>query len=339
MSGRREIEDDKVLVTELGRLVHIVKANEQQRKIITRLSRKQRQAAKKSGVAEVVKTTKTPSGEEPQRARRKRRSVHGGSIRLTFSPAILAGVRQMSTTAKASAAELRSKLSQKRCETSVGVAQAYIASAVSQAVEAGLASDDGKPVSEEGALYLSEQFAIAKNILRPAPVGSRLAQLLGHQQTVPPTKSILDWTMDHVAKERQLLRCPAYVERNEDGDVVTSVTVVEPPMLSPEEESAELAAQCSFHIGEQVLEGSEDVAPLKCIVKLKGPSKKVTTILRTQKSAAGFKLNLVNLLKKEASSLLSKDPVAPPATASGAHSPKKEDTTKKSTSTTKKAKK
>lgn len=317
--GRRDVEDDKTLVTELGRLLHVVKTNEKQRKVIVRNKHKQKTAS-------VDATQAAPKTAGDKRRRSRRAGQNAGSIWITLTPSFAAVTRQDTGNKKLSAAEYRAVLSAKKSEAAIAAARDYIASAMSQAEEAGLA-ERGVPTSIEGANYLAEQFAHAKNLARVAPVGHHLAQLVvstsGQSTAVSPLpmsgssfQSSLSAAMDHVLRERTLLQCAAAVVRDEDGTVLETAPVVEPPTLSVEDDARALAVQQRFLIGDAT-EADGDVLPTKCIVKLKGVSKKVTSILRTQKAASNFKQNFTQLLKKEVSSLLARDAASLTSPAAG----------------------
>lgn len=350
-SGRRELEDEKSIITELGKLLHIAKANEKQRRII-------KKSEKRVAAAEVPNEKKVA-------ARKKRSNKNGGSIWLTFSGAFRGVPSAGDEADQEQRSSRRAELSKKKRVAAVASAEAFIASAISQAEEAGLAVD-GAPTGQEGADYLREQYLTAADMVkRCQPVGLHMSTLVASVCPVATGQVValtgqrraaeLDWAMDTITKERTLFTPPVFVSAE---GVSTATDEQEVPTVLDEaqclaEQQHLRIVEPTEHIDNSQLaaEGgvTEDVIPTKCIVKLKGAAKKVTTILSNLKGVSNFKLNLSQLLKKDVLPLLAKgsgDDSAPHTAgtankqkASGNASPSKQSPATSSKSTGKKGKK
>lgn len=322
-SGRREmLEDEKTVVAEIARLIHVVKTNEKQRKVIQRASKK----SSSSTASRVAPSAKT---ESKRKTSKKRVSANSGSVWIQFT----AGLQKPLPTGDDAAtnAAFRLQCSQKKREAALVAAVAYYESALGQAREAGMASSRGIPVTAEGAQYLHEQYLVAKSMLNVGAVGLRRARcvtlLTGHEDVVShQAESISDasyracfeWASQQVVKERSLLKAPQpFVSEDEEADAPSSSHNAGEE-LSVEEEARQIAHEFRFVI-------ADDEALQKashCIVKVKGPAgKKTTSAVTTQKLANSMKTNLAQMLRKEMTPLLKKSADPAPQGGAAASSP------------------
>lgn len=327
------MDDEKVVISEVARMVHVVKTNEKQRRVIRR--------AAKRGAKSSTGSVKANDGAAKRAVNRKRRSNNSGSIWIRFSP----GLQQEIPTGEVAEknASWRMRCSQKKREGALAAAVAYYESALTQAREAGMAGAEGQPLSEDGAQYLREQYAVAKAMLTISPVGTHRAHCV---RTMTGTvdavvhmpeasndaayRACLDWAMQQVVKERMALRTPAaFVLPSCDGEdesTGNASSSMDEHSLPVEEEARQLVHDIRFHVVCQREDGNENAS--QCIVKVKGPAgKKVTSVVATQKLANAFKVNFTQMIRKEMTPLLQKSAAdvhhAPHSITGGASSPSK----------------
>jgi hypothetical protein len=306
-SGRRElIEDDKLVVNEIARLIHVVKTNEKQRKVIQRAKR-----AAQSDATNVAKT------QQHKKVNKKRASANSGSIWIQFTP----GLQRPATSSAddASNAVVRMKRSQAKREAALTTAVAYYESALAQARDAGMAASNGQPVSAEGAQYLKEQIAVAKGMLNIGAVGlqrARTVSILAGSDDAASAVSYLpeatsdasyqecfEWATQQIVKERIALKAPRpFVGDDEESGAASSSADVDEVVLPVEDEARQLAHAYRFTVTDE-----EASKASHCIVKVKGPyGKKTTSAVTSVKAANSLKTNLTQMLRKELTPLLKK---------------------------------
>lgn len=310
VSGRREVDEEKVFTTQLSKALHVTKANIAQKKIIRKAdkTRAEKEAAAGSAAPAAVATSLS------RRAAKKR--ARGGSIWIT-----LKGAFASSTTDAAEAnrrSEYRSRLTQKRRSRDESRASDYIESAFSQAKEAGLLDTSGVAQSDEAVAYLEEQYEVAANMLKRPAVGSYVASMIGAVCPTPVTSTAAaaagrarTWAEESALKERTLLQRRYTVGPGVESAPPAAATAAEPV----EETAKQLLQETCFVLREPVeqvpphvppVDGAvtEDVVPTKCIIKLRSSAGKSTCLLSNQKSVAAFRQNLSLFLKKEVSGFL-----------------------------------
>lgn len=301
-TGRRINEDDKVLVSEVGRMIHVIKTNEKQRKVIRRAKRNAETGAKDAAKRDVSAATG---------GSKKKRNGNSGSLWITFSPSYRDAA--ISTEREETLGQWRLLSSQKKREKALQTAVAYYASALGQAKEASLASEQGAPLSAEGSAYLQEQYAIAKEMLSTVPVGTLRVQrltavgpetgsaLVAGSLTDEVGRNCLAWAKAQIAEERRLLQAPPLFASDDESAGPSPATAAS---SSIEEDAIALVQSMYFTVA------SDSNSASLCVVKVKGPArKKVTTIVSSQRTANNLKTNLTQLLRKEASQLLQKPAV------------------------------
>ncbi|CUG89732.1 Hypothetical protein, putative [Bodo saltans] len=316
-SGRRElIEDDKAVVNEIARLIHVVKTNEKQRKVIHRAAKKGADNVPSKGQG---KSEKSSKAQLRKKVNKKRASANSGSIWIQFTPCLQQPIATGDDATKNAA--FRLKRSQEKREAALTSAVAYYESALAQAREAGMAASNGQPMSSEGAQYLKEQFSVAKAMLNVGAVGLHRARtvstlsggsddaaaFLSHLPEAISDSSYrecYEWAAQQITKERVAIKAPRpfVAEDEENGTVSSSADVVEEEELSVEEEARQLAHAYRFIVTDE-----EANQASRCIVKVKGPyGKKTTSAVTSQKVANSLKTNLSQMLRKEMTPLLKK---------------------------------
>jgi hypothetical protein len=286
-SGRRCPEDERALLAELGRYIHLARTDIRQQKIIRKAAAAVTHADPQPPVAE-----EAPKGETPRR--RVRKSSAASSIWMTFK----ASVARMLPKSHAKAvkeAEFRRARSVTVRATAVANAEAYFASALTQAKDAGLEED----ATEE---YLAEQQAAAAKLLRRVPLGSHITDLA--QASAMSHRLVTEQVPDNAEQRKQLAECIVR-ERVLLGDVADEA------LADPLEEAdvfLHKAATRVVHDEKKLVHDSGvlvDVVPTQCIIRIKNSGRrKQTAFLCSQKAAASFKTSFAALLKKDVAPLL-----------------------------------
>jgi hypothetical protein len=303
-SGFRPLEDERAIVTELARMVHVAKAHKRQRKVIV---------AAKEGEQGVRATTDDAVTQGAAMRRRRRSPKQSGSVWITFKGAFSAkSLYESSPGGQERIAHFRAELTNKKQEKALTVAEEYLKSARQQAAEAGLIESEGP--TPEGLEYLREQAAAAAQMTEVPPVGARLTQLVststpqGHPivHAVPPQKLDplqRDRLVLDVVRERQL--------RYAFSEVPSDLPNVEEAAWLRQERNS-FVTQLPLEPVPQAMDGgvSEDVYPARCIVRIKAgaPKAKKTTILSNKKSVASFLASMQQFLRKDVSGLMRRAP-------------------------------
>ncbi|EKF32236.1 hypothetical protein MOQ_003917 [Trypanosoma cruzi marinkellei] len=191
--GMRVLEDEKILLAELGKLFHVTRANARERRNTHRVEGRRRKASLPTAqMTTMAKTTGTKKRKDSREGRppkpgskRSRKSrTRGGSVWVVLK----GGFAHVPTSEKTSTIThktiFRGRLSERRRVQALEEAERYIQTAWQQAQEAGLLLDDGSgPNGDEGLHYLCEQYEVAAGMLRREPVGGFLKQIV--DQTIP----------------------------------------------------------------------------------------------------------------------------------------------------------
>lgn len=286
--GMRKLAEEKVLLAELAKMFHVAKAHHKEQQNTDKV-------AKKASGSTAAKDARRGS---------QRCSRQGGSIWMVlkggFDPR---AVPLASNTAVVEArAEQRAALSEKRRAAALKEAEAYIESAWQRARESDLVSSENVP-TEEGDAYLAEQYATASQMLALVPAGSFLHQLVESHSRGADTlsssggqkKTLPDGALSRVEWEDLCTREVAILYRYR-----TSAT----PSISAEDyfkEQQQAREQRYYFItAEPTEKAGADVAPTKCVVRLRDSQRnKHTSILSTAKAVNYFKSNLGQVLRKE----------------------------------------
>ena len=291
-SGRREIEDERVLLAELGRYVHLARADVKQQKIV----RKAKSSA--SAVHADPQPSANSSDAPPARqGRRKRKSNAASSIWLTFKGAVSRMVpRTAPKVAKQQA--FRRAQSVKRRVGAVTAAEQYFESALTQAKDAAL--------DEEATdAYLHEQQHVAKGMLRKAPLGSHVADMAYSSGVQHNPISVRTGLSDSAAQRTAVASCIVR-ERVLVGDACDDAAQTDP--LEEADVFLNQAAMILSHTEKKLVHDGgvlHDIVPAQCIIRIKNSGRrKQTAVISNQKAASLFKTNLGLLLRKEIAPLL-----------------------------------
>ncbi|RNF21736.1 hypothetical protein TcG_03054 [Trypanosoma cruzi] len=268
--GMRVLEDEKVLLAELGKLFHMARANAREQRNTHRAEGRRRKATVTTTTPTTTRRTKTTTGAKkdlkegrPPRTgskRSRKTSTRGGSVWVVLKGGFAHVPTSEKTNTIAHNTVFRGRLSERRRVQALEEAERYIQTAWQQAQEAGLLLDDGSgPNGDEGLQYLCEQYEVAAGMLRREPVGAFLKQIV--DQTIPssapmsltapaPTFS----SVDNAATSTQL-------SRDEWAGVIARENVILKrfaPRASKEEEEKE---EAEGH-GESVLHEADQVPSL-----------------------------------------------------------------------------
>lgn len=294
----RKPAEEKALLTEFGKLFHLAKAQHKEQKQQPQAP----QNAKKDRRGGAAADTRRGS---------QRRSRHGASIWMVlkggFGPHAVPTAAQASTVADRRAQ--RATLSEHRRLAALKAAEAYIESAWQQARESDLVNSDSTP-TEEGDAYLAEQYATASQMLCPAPAGGFLHQLVETHSAAPSATAAAEVDAAEAAPPAPLFK----LSRAEWEDVVTREAAIlfryktrATPSTSAEEyfKAQQHAREqlYTFATAEPTVQSGADVAPTKCIVRVRDSQRnKHTAILSTAKAVNYFKSNIGQVLRKELAS-------------------------------------
>lgn len=290
--GMRRPTEEKALLAELGKMFHVAKA-----------THKEHHNAQHTSASPAVADKKKKAGRGAAKDTRpgsKRRSAHGGSIWMVLKGGF--GPHAVPTAADskcvAARAQQRAALSERRRVAALQEAEAYIESAWQQARESELVSSDNTP-TEEGDAYLAEQYATAARMLAPSPAGAFLHQLVethsGSAAAAASPAESATFSLSRAEWEDVCTREAAIFFRYR-----TRAT----PSASAEEYFREQQnareQQMHFATAEPMSRTGGDIAPTKCIVRLRDSQRnKFTSLLSTAKAVNYFKSNIGQVLRKE----------------------------------------
>lgn len=317
--GARTLQDEKVLVQELGRLFHVARANAREQRVIKRAAARTEEGSAspskpRTGKASEKKPKKKKSNskkgkkgksssDKSRRARGPRRKTRGGTVWVVLK----GGFTRVPTTSMTAIVEhnkvFRGRLSEQRRLAALEAAEAYVQTAWQQAQEAGLLLPDGSgPNSDEGLEYLREQYDVAAGMLRREPVGARLKQVV--ESTISSSAAVGAADMTTAVPE-------TVYDRDQWADIITRENVIlrrfskSLPLETDNTEAvlaeaAEVPSKFYFQIAEplapqdsntlaltpnsssaDLLHGEQviDVLPTKCIVRIRGSGGKKHTTI------------------------------------------------------------
>ncbi|CBZ23074.1 conserved hypothetical protein [Leishmania mexicana MHOM/GT/2001/U1103] len=300
--GFRKLAEEKALLSDLSKMLHIIKANHKEQ----RNGREAVAAAAAASTAAANAASLKASKKTKPDTRRgsQRRSQHGGSVWIVlkggFSPKSVPTAMQ--TEKVDTRASGRALLSEKRRAAALKEAEAYIESAWQQAKEAELLTKDGVP-TEGGDAYLAEQYALASRMLCPPTTGAHL-----HQLVASHCSSGLDDAVTGVAHGQ-----PEYtLTRSEWEDICTREAAIlfryrtsATPAGTAEDyfRAQQQARENFYHFATaEPMTKAGDIVPTKCFVRIRDSQRdKHTCVLRTAKSVNYFKSNFGQVLRKELS--------------------------------------
>ncbi|KAH9593297.1 hypothetical protein LSM04_008073 [Trypanosoma melophagium] len=331
-AGMRELQEEKTLLSELGKLFHITRANAREQRI-------KQQVAKATSTNTVSETSNNNPQKEGSRKRkqkqkqkqqtqskRSRKSIRGGTVWVVLKGGFARVPTEANGAVISNNKNFRGRLSEKRRMEALEAAEQYVQTAWQQAQEAGLLVEDGSaPSGEEGLQYLREQYAVAAGMLRRDAIGSRFKQIV--DQTIPSglanaassshveatTTTVYDkdkWA-EIIARENVILnRFADSSAVKDDGELVHHeaaqvgskyyFNTFEPLAAesggSKDVSTGHASGNSDALRGEQV----RDVLPTKCIVRIRGSGKqKHTSVICTTKAVNYFKSNFMQIIRKE----------------------------------------
>ncbi|RNF01206.1 hypothetical protein TraAM80_07144 [Trypanosoma rangeli] len=326
--GARALQDEKVLLAELGKLFHMARANVREQRNTQRAEAKRQKAptttaarAKRTAAAG-AKGGNLTEGRPPRTgSKRSRKSTRGGTVWVVLK----GGFTRVPTSEKAQAiahnTAFRGRLSERRRVQALERAEEYIQTAWQQAQEAGLLLDDGSgPNGDEGLQYLREQYEVAAGMLRREPVGAFLKKIVA--QTIPSYATVPAEATTPAAASLASAAAPMLLTRDEWADVIARETLILKrfaPSTSTEEdtgeavlhEAAQVPSRYYFPIAEPLApleaalaettvgyrdtgsdapggEQARDVLPTKCIVRIRGSGKQKHTAILASTKAVNY---------------------------------------------------
>ncbi|ORC85008.1 uncharacterized protein TM35_000391820 [Trypanosoma theileri] len=326
--GKRELQEEKTLLSELGKLFHITRANAREQRIKQQVSKtaSANNAAKETSDSPQrernSKQEKKQKLKQQTRSKKSRKSTRGGTVWVVLK----GGFAQVPTEANSAVIShnknFRGRLSERRRVEALEAAEQYVQTAWQQAQEAGLLVKDGSaPSGEEGLQYLREQYAVAAAMLKREAVGSQLKQIV--DQTIPSgfvnstasspsstttgveattTTTVCDkdkWA-EIIARENVILNRFADVSAvKDDGELVHHeaaqigskyyFNTFEP--LAPENMgSADITTAGHAGSNSDALLGEKgrDILPSKCIVRIRGSGKQKHTSIICTTKAVNY---------------------------------------------------
>lgn len=196
--GARSLVDEKTLMSELGKLFHVARANVREQRNTSRAQKAKQKTTAARTTADIVDAENATSDTEKKEEKkgqkkgrcgaspkvRRRGSRRGGTVWVLLKGGFARVPTAEKTALIAHNSAFRGRLSERRRVAALEAAEEYVRTAWHQAREAGLLLPDGSaPSGEEGFEYLREQYAVAASMLRREPVGAQLRRTV--EQTVP----------------------------------------------------------------------------------------------------------------------------------------------------------
>lgn len=289
--GTRKVVDERILLTELGKLFHTVRATFKEQRQVNRAKR----AAGKST-------------DTKQHRASDRKSKAGGSVWVLLK----GGFASSSVPAAYDKARVerralcRRELSERRRMKALEAAEGYVQSAWEEAANAGLLTEDQK-LTDEGTVYLREQYNVAIKMLNAGSgTGCTLRRLVevhckgrdGLQAVVPAPLQSGNGLSTAAQREDMATRESAIRLRFHEAHSSLNSVMAEEALKSSGEESL-------YHMAEpQAVRSAAgpDIAATKCIVRIRNSGRlRHTGILSTPKAVNYFKSNIMQVLRKELS--------------------------------------
>lgn len=335
-SGCRELLNERKIVSELSRMLNVVRTAYKEKKQVKKAANieqnrsntnaavlsKRKKEAKKEGV--------DAKSEKKGKTKRNSSNKHGGSVWILMKGGFHASnvptekksfrVGDDSLTATEYRAYKRLQLELHLREKRLQNAEAYIESAWreaeiggllnSSAVNASNESIRGRVPSEDGEVYLQEQYDVAKGLLDHAPVGQAMKDLTqnrgtavqpstGNSSLSPMLTALLKQYMSkNKSRWMKLLEGEnrirlGFMEANEN----TEISAVKEGDLF-----GQLLASW-LHIVEEHRSTNavkDDIKPTKCIIRLRNSQKeKHSSILSEPKAINYFTSHTLEVIRKE----------------------------------------
>lgn len=308
-TGRRSLVSEKTVLSELGRMLHVIKAAAKEKRQVSKAeARVGKSSNPAAGGSEAKRKAAKKNGKGEARRGKSRHSRCGGSVWMVLKGGFdghqvpVAGAQGRTSdyngsktkslrpdVALARAAQrLEWVLKQRRA--AVDGAESYIASAWREAEIGGLLSSAGgkgskaaRTPTEEGRAYLSEQYQAATEMVKGPYLGEMLHTLVRSTTAAPPptsskTSTTVDpsaWTPPPPPGEAIQQHLRAFQPQWEDllrreAVLRHGLAEGEPPAVTTED-----VKQAVVHSWRYVAEapgtasGGNDAKPTKCIIRLR----------------------------------------------------------------------
>eukprot|EP00796_Vickermania_ingenoplastis_P006259 gene6259-4508_t len=204
-SGRRNLVNERMLLSELSRMLHVVKAASTEKRMVEKAVRRSRRQQHSGGAAETKRASRKGKRDavDGTRKGRSRHSHEGGSVWMVLKggfdghqvPVEGLKVRHGSPAAPVAARRATARLEWqlKQRQAALGVAEGYVDSAWREAEVGGLLEHGGTKTdgagprtpsfykaipSEDGKTYLEDQYATAAQMIAGPYVGRMLHDLV-----------------------------------------------------------------------------------------------------------------------------------------------------------------
>lgn len=335
-SGCRELLNERKIVSELSRMLNVVRTDYKEKSQVKNARNLERNSNSASAVILPKRKKEAKKGgvdamtARRDRKRRNSSNKHGGSVWILLKGGFNASnvppenkswrIGDDSVTVTEYRAYKRLELELHLRERRLLDAEAYVDSAWREAEIGGLLNSSSvngtnesirkRVPSQDGEVYLQEQYDVAKSLLDHAPVGQAmkdLAQNRGTSALLPVVRSSLSPKLTSLLKKYMSKNESRWIKLLEGENRIrlglaeanknTEVSVVK------EADLLDQLLASWLHITEEL--GStnavkDDIKPTKCIIRLRNSQKdKHSAILSEPKAINYFTSHILEVIRKE----------------------------------------